>query len=190
MAAPVSFLVFFPALGQAPALEVPDIHVRAVVWLESRGPLAVLRCFRGSASPRSWRSTTPGRYYGDPTYRILHQSEADGTAYKTSRDTQNALRNHPHAGPVAPRAGHRGAMVGGGDRPTPAMPACTPRASCRTSPARAPTRPRTMTWRCRATSRRPRPGEAALPAGRADPHPRAGWPHALHRHPAHPRFPL
>jgi hypothetical protein len=25
----------------------------------------------------------------------LHQSESDGTAYKTSRDTQNVLRNHP-----------------------------------------------------------------------------------------------
>src|SRR5690606_4003044 len=30
-----------------------------------------------------------------PRTRILHQSESDPTAYKTSRDTQNVLRHHP-----------------------------------------------------------------------------------------------
>jgi hypothetical protein len=30
-----------------------------------------------------------------PSVPILHQSESDPTAYKTSRDTQNVLRNHP-----------------------------------------------------------------------------------------------
>lgn len=54
-----------------------------------------MRCFRGFAKSTLLGVYNAWRYYDDPTYRILHQSEADGTAYKTSRDTQNVLRKHP-----------------------------------------------------------------------------------------------
>ncbi len=64
-------------------------------WLEHRGELAVLRCHRGIGKSTLLAVYNAWRYYRDPTYRILHQSEADGTAYKTSRDTQNVLRSHP-----------------------------------------------------------------------------------------------
>jgi len=75
--------------------KVPPIHVRAAYWMEHRGPLAVLRCFRGFGKSTLLAVYNAWRYYDDPTYRILHQSESDPTAYKTSRDTQNVLRNHP-----------------------------------------------------------------------------------------------
>lgn len=75
--------------------KVPDIHWRAVHWLEHRGPLGVLRCFRGFGKSTLLEIYNAWRYYQDPTYRILHQSEADGTAYKTSRGTQNVLLKHP-----------------------------------------------------------------------------------------------
>ena len=91
----VSFLVFFLIWAKRRKWTVPDIHIRAVLWLESKGELAVLRCFRGFGKSTILAIYNAWRYYRDPTFRILHQSESDGTAYKTSRDTQNVIRSHP-----------------------------------------------------------------------------------------------
>lgn len=93
--AKVGFLVFFLIWANRRKWEVPDIHIRAVLWLESKGELAVLRCFRGFGKSTLLAIYNAWRYYRDPTFRILHQSESDGTAYKTSRDTQNVIRSHP-----------------------------------------------------------------------------------------------
>jgi hypothetical protein len=94
-AAKVSLLVFFLIWAKRMRWAVPDIHVRACYWLEHRENLAVLRCFRGFGKSTLLAVYNAWRYYCDPTYRILHQSESNPTAYKTSRDTQNVLRNHP-----------------------------------------------------------------------------------------------
>lgn len=91
----VGFLVFFLIWANRRKWLVPDIHIRAVLWLESKGEIAVLRCFRGFGKSTILGIYNAWRYYSDPTFRILHQSESDGTAYKTSRDTQNVIRNHP-----------------------------------------------------------------------------------------------
>lgn len=91
----VAFLVFFLLWSERMKWDVPDIHVRACIWLESKGNLAVLRCFRGFGKSTLLAVYNAWRYYMDNSYRILHQSESDGTAYKTSRDTQNVLRRHP-----------------------------------------------------------------------------------------------
>ncbi|HWU35470.1 MAG TPA: phage terminase large subunit [Methylovorus sp.] len=91
----VSLLVFFVMWAKRMRWDVPDIHVQALVWLENKGELAVLRCFRGFGKSTLLAIYNAWRYYKDPTFRILHQSEADPTAYKTSRDTRNVLRNHP-----------------------------------------------------------------------------------------------
>lgn len=91
----VSFLTFFLIWAKRQGWQVPLIHVKACHWLEHRGNLAVLRCFRGFGKSTILAVYNAWRFYNDPTYRILHQSETDGTALKTSRDTQNVLRNHP-----------------------------------------------------------------------------------------------
>ena len=91
----VSLLVFFLLWAERMKWDVPDIHVQACLWLENRGKLAVLRCFRGFGKSTLLAVYNAWRYYKDPSFRILHQSESDGTAYKTSRDTQNVLRRHP-----------------------------------------------------------------------------------------------
>lgn len=75
--------------------EVPDEHIEACFWLQHRGPLAVLRCFRGFSKSTILDVYDAWRYYQDPTYRIMLQSESDGTAYKNSRDIQHVLRKHP-----------------------------------------------------------------------------------------------
>ncbi|HDN2532459.1 TPA: phage terminase large subunit, partial [Enterobacter hormaechei] len=91
----ISFLAFFLMWAERMNWDVPDCHYQACHWLEHRGNLAVLRCFRGFGKSTILAVYNAWRYYCDRQYRILHQSESDGTAYKTSRDTQNVLRNHP-----------------------------------------------------------------------------------------------
>ncbi len=91
----ISFVAFFIMWAERMGWDVPDCHYRACHWLEHRGDLAVLRCFRGFGKSTILAVYNAWRYHQNRQYRILHQSEADGTAYKTSRDTQNVLRNHP-----------------------------------------------------------------------------------------------
>jgi hypothetical protein len=91
----ISFLAFFLMWAKVRRWKVPPVHVKACIWLEHRGELAVFRAHRGFAKSTLLAVYNAWRYDRDREYRILHQSEADGTAYKTSRDTQNVLRQHP-----------------------------------------------------------------------------------------------
>lgn len=90
-----SFLAFFLAWAERQGWEVPAPHVRICYWLEHKGQLAVLRCHRGIGKSTILAVYNAWRYWSNPKLRILHQSEADDTAWKTSRDTQHVLRNHP-----------------------------------------------------------------------------------------------
>lgn len=92
---PVSFATFFAMWADERRWDVPDIHWRAVDWLENREKLAVLRCFRGFGKSTLLALYNAWRFYGDPSYRILHQGDQDKTAYKTSRDTKSVLMRHP-----------------------------------------------------------------------------------------------
>lgn len=91
----ISFAAFYLLWAKQRGWKVPAVHVRACHWLENRGELAVFRAHRGFSKSTILAVHNAWRYHRDPTYRILHQGEADATAYKTSRDTQNVLRNHP-----------------------------------------------------------------------------------------------
>lgn len=90
----ISFLAFFLMHAERRKWKVPSIHVRAAMWLQDKGELAVLRCFRGFGKSTLLEIYNAWRLYENPEFRILHQSESDGTAYKTSRGTQNVLRTH------------------------------------------------------------------------------------------------
>lgn len=91
----VSFAAFFSMWADLRGWEVPDVHWQAVHWISTFHDLGVLRCFRGFGKSTILAVYNAWRFYDDPAYRILHQSESDGTAYKTSRDTQNVLNRHP-----------------------------------------------------------------------------------------------
>lgn len=91
----VSFATFFALWAETKRWDVPDVHWRAVHWLEHCGDHAVMRCFRGFGKSTLLASYNAWRYYCEPTYRILHQGADDQMAYKTSRDTQGVLRQHP-----------------------------------------------------------------------------------------------
>jgi hypothetical protein len=95
----ISFLAFFLLWADRMRWEVPDLHVRVCVWMErawlSGDPLLLLMLPRGHAKSTILAVFNAWIYYCWPLTRILHQSESNPTAYKTSRDTQNVLRHHP-----------------------------------------------------------------------------------------------
>jgi len=95
LAEKADFPTFFAIWAEERRWKVPDIHWIAVHWLENRGRMAVLRCFRGFGKSTLLAVYNAWRYYHDPTYRILHQGDQDKTAYKTSRDTRSVLQRHP-----------------------------------------------------------------------------------------------
>lgn len=91
----VNFATFFALWAEQRGWLVPDIHWHAVHWLEHRGRLACLRCFRGFGKSTILAIYNAWRYYQSHDYRILHQGDQDKTAYKTSRDTKSVLQRHP-----------------------------------------------------------------------------------------------
>lgn len=90
-----SFLAFFLCWADRMGWKVPDIHIRVCIWLAVKGPVAVLRCFRGFGKSTVLAVYNAWRYKENPALRILHQGDQDGTAYKTSRDTKRVLTKHP-----------------------------------------------------------------------------------------------
>lgn len=90
-----SYAEFFHIWAEAQGWKVPLFHYRIADWLEHRGDIGVLQVFRGAAKSTHLAIYNAWRYYRNPTYRILHQGDQDGTAYKTARDTKNVLMRHP-----------------------------------------------------------------------------------------------
>lgn len=90
-----SFLAFFLCWADRMGWKVPEIHIRACIWLATKGPVAVMRCFRGFSKSTILAIYNAWRYKENQALRILHQGDQDGTAYKTSRDTKRVLTKHP-----------------------------------------------------------------------------------------------
>lgn len=94
----ISFLAFFVLWAERMRWEVPPLHVRVCVWLQeawlSGDPLWLLMLPRGHAKSTILEVFNAWIYYCWPLTRVLHQSESDRTALKTSRGTQNVLRHH------------------------------------------------------------------------------------------------
>jgi len=95
----IGFLAFFLLWAQRMRWTVPPLHVRVCVWLEDAWlngwPILLLMLPRGHAKSTILGVFNAWVYYCWPRTRILHQSESNPTAYKTSRDTQNVLQHHP-----------------------------------------------------------------------------------------------
>lgn len=117
MAKPVNFATFFALWAEMRGWTVPDVHWEAVHWLEHRGELAVLRCFRGFGKSTILAVYNAWLLYKDNKFRILHQSESDPTAYKTSRDTQNVLARHELTAGLFREGGVENWWVHGSDDP-------------------------------------------------------------------------
>jgi phage terminase large subunit-like protein len=91
----VSFLVFFLMWAERMRWDVPLIHVQACHWLENRGDVGVLRCFRGFGKSTILDIYNAWMLYTNPHEQILHQGSTDPDAYKVSRGTERVLEMHP-----------------------------------------------------------------------------------------------
>lgn len=95
----ISFLAFFLLWAERMGWEVPTLHVFVCRWLEaawcSGDRILLLMLPRGHAKSTILEVFNAWVYFCWQSTRILHQSESDGTALKTSRGTQNVLRHHP-----------------------------------------------------------------------------------------------
>lgn len=116
-ASKVSFATFFLLWADTRGWQVPPHHWRVVDWLDKGWDLGVLRVFRGGAKSTILGIYNAYRYYKEPGYRILHQSESDPTAYKTSRDTKNILQRHPLTRGLFKDGGVESWWVNGNDDP-------------------------------------------------------------------------
>lgn len=78
---------------------VPPLHVRVCAWLEqawlSYDRTLLLMLPRGHAKSTILEIFNAWIYYNWPLTRVLHQSESDKTALKTSRGTKNVMQRHP-----------------------------------------------------------------------------------------------
>lgn len=95
----ITFLAFYLLWAERMGWTVPPLHVRVCAWLQdgwlSGDDLLLLMLPRGHAKSTILEVFNAWLYFCWPRCRILHQSESDGTALKTSRGTQNVLRHHP-----------------------------------------------------------------------------------------------
>lgn len=111
----VTFLVFFLMWAKVMKWDVPLLHVRICIWLETcREPLRVLMVFRGAAKSTIYAVYKAWRLYRDPTNRSLIWAADGKLAKKLSRDTLNVLRRHPLcAGMLPPKPGVQTFWVNG-----------------------------------------------------------------------------
>jgi hypothetical protein len=93
---PVDFLTFFLVWARMQGWEVPLLHARICIWLETcTSPERVLTVFRGAAKSTIYAVYKAWRLYRDRSHRSLVWSADGPTAGMLTADTLNVLRNHP-----------------------------------------------------------------------------------------------
>lgn len=92
----VGFLTFFIMWARLQGWEVPFLHVRVCVWLETcDAPERVLMVFRGAAKSTIYGVFKAWKLYRNRHHRSLVWSADNDTAGMLTADTINVLRNHP-----------------------------------------------------------------------------------------------
>ncbi len=92
----VDFLTFFVMWANYMKWDVPVLHVRICMWLDTcKAPERVLMVFRGAAKSTIYAVWCAYRLYKDRTHRALVWSADNDTAGMLTADAINVLRNHP-----------------------------------------------------------------------------------------------
>lgn len=92
----VSFLPFFMIWARLQGWDVPVLHARICVWLDTcKDPERVLMVFRGAAKSTIYAVFKAYRLYRNRSHRSLVWSADNETAGMLTADTINVLRNHP-----------------------------------------------------------------------------------------------
>lgn len=99
-----SFLAFFLRWAAYQRWEVPPLHVRIVVWLDTcKDAERVLMVFRGAAKSTIYAIYKAYRLWKDPAHRSLVWSADGPTAGMLTADVINVLRNHPWCAGMLPK---------------------------------------------------------------------------------------
>lgn len=99
-----TFLAFFLRWAMYQRWEVPALHVRIVVWLDTcKDPERVLMVFRGAAKSTIYAIYKAYRLWRDATHRSLVWSADGPTAGMLTADVINVLRNHPWCAGMLPK---------------------------------------------------------------------------------------
>lgn len=91
----ISFPAFLMMWNEHLNRDTPDCHLIMADWLNKFAPVKVLLCHRGIGKSSTLAPYNAWRFYNDPNFQIMHQSESDPSARKISRATQSILRRHP-----------------------------------------------------------------------------------------------
>lgn len=101
--AEVSFLAFFLRWAKVQGWQVPHLHVRICVWLDTcDSPERVLMVFRGAAKSTIYGVYKAYRLWKNRSHRSLVWSADGPTAGMLTADVINVLRNHPWCGGMLP----------------------------------------------------------------------------------------
>jgi hypothetical protein len=92
----VNFLTFFIMWANYMRWEVPPLHVRICIWLDTcKDRERVLMVFRGAAKSTIYAVWCAYRLYRNRAHRALVWSADNPTAGMLTADAINVLRNHP-----------------------------------------------------------------------------------------------
>lgn len=91
----ISFPAFLMIWNEHLNRDTPDCHLKIADWLNKFAPVKVLLCHRGIGKSSTLAPYNAWRFYNNPSFQIMHQSESDPSARKISRATQSILRRHP-----------------------------------------------------------------------------------------------
>lgn len=99
----ISFLAFFLMWAKVQKWDVPMLHVRICLWLETcTEPVRVLQIFRGAAKSTIYAVYKAWQLRCDGTWVSLVWAADGPLATKLTRDTINVLRRHPMCGGMLP----------------------------------------------------------------------------------------
>lgn len=99
----IGFVAFFLMWAKVQNWQVPMLHIRICMWLETcLAPVRVLQVFRGAAKSTIYAVYKAWQLYNDGTWVSLVWAADGKLATKLTRDTINVLRRHPLCGGMLP----------------------------------------------------------------------------------------
>lgn len=91
----VSFPAFYHQWGEVVGWQVPDKHLEVCDWLEARGRVAVLKCFRGFSKSTIVGRYVPWKHRENGDWRFMAMSATEQDAAKLSGDARFVMQHHP-----------------------------------------------------------------------------------------------
>lgn len=123
----VSLPAFYHQWGEVVGWQVPDKHLEVCDWLESRGRVAALKCFRGFSKSTIVGRYVPWKHRENDAWRFMAMSATEQDAAKLSGDARFVMQHHPWCAGMREKGGlwkvHSYNVAGHLDQRNPSMSA-------------------------------------------------------------------